>query len=101
MCIVCLKQYDEIRMDHLCIQEGSISCEYCSQSFSTTKPLLDHLESVHSERKMYKCLKCSKFFPMEFLKDIHERSHNTTTEQLIIRHPKNYDCKLVEMNLFK
>lgn len=77
-CFVCRERYVRSQGDkHLCIQQQPISCEYCSKAFSSTKRLLEHLVSAHNERKMYKCCKCTKHFGMIFLKNIHERSHDT------------------------
>lgn len=78
-CVVCHKRYTIDQNDrHVCNHQQSISCEYCSQAFNSTKQLLDHLKTAHSdETKMYTCLECNKIFAMVFLKDTHERSHDT------------------------
>ncbi|XP_055305238.1 zinc finger protein 82 homolog isoform X2 [Sitodiplosis mosellana] len=77
-CDVCRS---EVTADqHLCIEEENISCEYCPQTFVSTKNLLEHLESAHSEKKLHKCLKCHQYFRMMFLKIIHERNHDIITK---------------------
>lgn len=77
LCVVCRERYEKCRINqHLCTLEHSIICEYCSQAYSSTNRLLDHLKSAHTERNMYRCLKCPKLFGMIVLKNIHERSHD-------------------------
>lgn len=121
-CHIC--GYDGNQLDqHLCVEEKYISCEYCSQQYSSTKELLEHLDSVHSEKKMHKCGRCLESFRMVHLIRIHHMQiHGMTrvfrcdkcrkvyaTQDRLIRHqrrehkqekheeaeiPKLYSCDL-------
>lgn len=76
-CVVCGDNSVDIELDqHLCVQEEFMSCEYCSQTFTSTKRLLVHLDDDHSEEKKHRCSTCKLSFGMRFLKIIHEKSHN-------------------------
>ncbi|XP_031633963.1 zinc finger protein 184-like [Contarinia nasturtii] len=76
-CTVCFKSFVLSKIDqHLCTQEMEICCEYCTQSFTSTYRLLDHLDSRHMDATLYPCTKCTKHFSMMILKDVHERCHD-------------------------
>lgn len=71
--------------DHLCDGQESMHCEYCNEPFNATIKLIEHLNSKHTDDGiLYKCGKCSKFFKMTLLKDIHEKYHPDI--------PKPYRC---------
>lgn len=74
-CDVCVESltFNELN-EHLCDSEKSLTCEFCPRSFNVTAELLQHLES-HQERVLHRCRECSKYFGMEYLRNIHERTH--------------------------
>lgn len=64
---------------HLCGTQKMVKCEYCRKKFDVTINLLEHLETVHTTNKrMIRCEKCSKFYPMEYLKECHQATHDKT-----------------------
>ncbi|XP_031621089.1 PR domain zinc finger protein 5-like [Contarinia nasturtii] len=71
LCDVCKVPFtlDELN-NHLCDNEGSVCCEYCQQTFTTTIKLLEHL-GTHDKKKFYRCDECPKSFPMIKLKQYH------------------------------
>lgn len=86
-CKICSMQFSAEQYEqHLC-KGQSVQCDYCSESFRTTTSLLEHLECHNGHHKLYKCLDCSKIFPMVFLLDCHRaRQHR------IIERP--YSCRI-------
>lgn len=60
---------------HLCGEEKSIRCDYCTDEFNVTAKLLKHLET-HTQRKFYRCESCPKFFASITLKEHHLKSHS-------------------------
>ncbi|XP_055322856.1 zinc finger protein 208-like [Sitodiplosis mosellana] len=72
---------------HLCGGEKCIRCEYCSNEFTTTKKLLDHLDKSHEKKKLHQCDKCLKFFTMIILKEHHLKSHELDA-------PKTFICEI-------
>lgn len=83
-CEVCNKHFisNEEQQLHMCgTIELSIKCEYCSRSFQAISQLLAHLECEHDNRLMYRCQKCSKFFGMKKLVDLHEKYHPEEVEK--------------------
>lgn len=77
------QQYEQ----HLC-KGQSVPCDYCSESFQTTKSLLDHLDSdCHVEQhNLHKCPDCSKLFPMVFLLECHRAQHRGPIEKPYVCH---------------
>lgn len=74
-CEICNTQTAPI--SHLCGKNKIVQCEYCPEKLMTTEKLLEHLNSMHkSNRRLYGCEKCPKYFPMVFLKDCHQMSHS-------------------------
>lgn len=76
-CSICRIKIRRKEMNaHLCDQKDSVQCEYCSVHFMATNELLDHLETMHPiNRRLYRCEKCIKYFPMIFLRDSHQTCH--------------------------
>lgn len=70
----------------MCSTEKSILCDYCDISFNATVKLLQHLESAHDDRTIYKCRKsnCFQFFGMITLRTWHENQHKDQ--------PKPFGC---------
>lgn len=69
---------------HLCDEEKSIRCDYCSNEFTATVQLLEHLRNSHSTKIMHRCEKCPKFFPMIALKKYHMKVHEQDTTKPFI-----------------
>lgn len=102
MCEICRETLTTTsQKTHLCGSENSIQCEYCEERFEVTTQLLNHLHAVHSENiRLYRCIKCPKFLPMEVLRIYHQKSHgeneklftcdicskNFSTKMLLRRH---------------
>lgn len=77
-CVVCQENFTSNELDyHMCLNEKSIVCDYCNTSFNATVKLLQHLESAHDDRTIYKCRKssCPQFFGMITLRTWHENEH--------------------------
>ncbi|XP_055311588.1 zinc finger protein 878-like [Sitodiplosis mosellana] len=72
---------------HLCGEERSIGCEYCSNEFTITAKLLEHLKTDHATKKMHKCEKCPTFLAMIALKEFHMKSHELDA-------PKRFICEI-------
>lgn len=72
---------------HLCGKEKNISCEYCDEKFLSTIKLLDHLKTEHEKKKLYRCHKCTSFFPMILLRHYHMAQHENDL-------PKKYLCNI-------
>lgn len=86
-CVICEKSLTSKEMsEHLCYRQKSISCEYCSSSFSVTTQLVQHLEK-HDDRMMRGCKKCSRFFAMGKLVVWHEKEHET-------ERPRSFICDI-------
>lgn len=66
---------------HMCGNEKSINCEYCEKSFTTIVRLLRHLKK-HDKQRLYACGKCSRFLPMNTLKDFHMKIHSQDKPKL-------------------
>lgn len=81
-CVVCNKIYTKKELEeHLCSDLKVINCAYCNQSFRSTKNLLKHLEeSCKKDRLIYKCDSCSKYFPMEIIRDLHSDHHKVPSK---------------------
>lgn len=81
ICLICKIPLSVTNFDsHLCGNEKYVPCEYCSGRFTTTKRLREHLENVHkSNLQLHHCKKCTKYFPMVWLKNVHETVHNNET----------------------
>lgn len=79
ICTICSKSIDsnDIENNHKCDQMENIQCEYCTESFASTKILLKHLVNEHGNRTKYGCIKCGRCFGMNLLKEIHERHHKS------------------------
>lgn len=75
-CTVCGSKFisSEEFNRHLC-QGSSIQCSYCSETFSATAPLIEHLEHSHDEKTLFKCEKCGVFYSMLLLKQYHLAKH--------------------------
>lgn len=75
-CKICSMHFSATQYEqHLC-KGQSVQCAYCSESFHTTKSLLEHLE-IHKEHKLHKCSGCSKLFPMMYLLECHQINHGS------------------------
>ncbi|XP_031621086.1 zinc finger protein 845-like isoform X2 [Contarinia nasturtii] len=86
LCDVCKVAFTLKELNyHLCDNEGSICCEYCQQTFTTTIKLLEHLKS-HQKKKLYRCDECFKLLPMIKLKQYHMRLSHTQ--------PKLFTCTI-------
>lgn len=72
---------------HLCDDKKSIRCDYCTNDFTTTLALLNHIDLSHENKKFYGCEKCPTFFPMVALKEIHALSHAQDE-------PRQFACNL-------
>lgn len=81
-CSICRAKVERTKMNsHVCGQLDNIQCEYCSKRFTGTNKLLKHLDVMHkTKRRLYECEKCSKYFPMIFLRDSHQNTHANETE---------------------
>lgn len=81
-CSICLMffsgpQYEQ----HLCKGE-CVQCDYCSESFQTTKTLLEHLNCHKEQYTFHKCEFCPKLFNMKFLLECHQLAmHRTRIEE--------------------
>ncbi|XP_055311535.1 zinc finger protein 700-like [Sitodiplosis mosellana] len=76
---------------HLCGDEKSIRCDYCADEFTATSKLVEHLDKSHEKGKLlYRCEKCSKYFSMFALKELHMKVHD--------RAPKQFVCKVCHKN---
>ncbi|XP_055311515.1 zinc finger protein 878-like [Sitodiplosis mosellana] len=87
-CEICKTELtlDELS-SHLCGEKRSIGCEYCSNEFTITLQLVEHLETAHENKKLYKCEKCPIFFASIGLKEFHMKSHEHDA-------PRPYVCKV-------
>lgn len=83
-CEICDEQLtsNELKV-HLCGTETDLKCEYCTQSFNVTSEILQHLKDDHDSKLLYKCEKCrrcTRFFGMKYLRDLHERLQKEDSE---------------------
>lgn len=79
-CKVCSMHFSAKHYEqHLC-KGQSVQCDYCTESFQTTKSLLEHLECHTEYHSLHKCPDCSKLFPMEFLLDCHRAQQHRKIE---------------------
>lgn len=86
-CIVCCNQIEEKKMEqHFCGSEAYVACEYCDQTFSSIKQIVNHLKSHGSDVRLRKCQECPQFFGMEILKKYHLSYHE--------KHPKSFICSI-------
>lgn len=70
---------------HVCGSDRCIQCEYCKKSFDAILNLIQHIETDHTTDKIHhRCGKCTRFFGMMRLKDIHEMQHK--------EEPKLFTC---------
>lgn len=75
ICNVHLTSTEE-KQFHLCDSiKPSIKCEHCDGQFQAISTLLAHLERDHFQIIMHKCRKCSTYFGMQQLVDLHEKHH--------------------------
>lgn len=61
--------------EHMCSPSKTTECDYCDSSFSVTAKLLQHLETEHTDRTLYRCRKCPRFFGTIGLRSMHEENH--------------------------
>lgn len=88
-CVVCQDLCTETELDtHICSGLNTTNCGYCQQIFTTTKLLLQHLPDCKNEKISYGCGigKCTKYFLMESLAELHRKSHKDNEP------PKMYNC---------
>lgn len=83
-CTVCARRFEPNEI-HLCGNKKSIQCDYCRKKITATTELLEHLDKDHDEKKLHRCKKCAKFYPMQFLRDACLASH--------VDIPKTYTCE--------
>lgn len=78
-CELCKERLTSNEIDgHLCAMvKNCIKCEYCNSSFNSTIKVQQHLDNEHSNDKILRrCRKCTQYFEMEILRDIHEKWHD-------------------------
>lgn len=67
---------NELQQWHICGRDDSsihqMSCEYCDEQFDSLQKCQQHLEAMHTDRTLYRCGKCSKYFGMAQIRDLHE-----------------------------
>lgn len=88
-CEICQEYFtsNEIK-SHVCFDKMSITCEYCNETFTSIRTLMQHLENTHDDRKVYRCRYCYNYFGMTCLKDWHEKKHKKKS----IRGPNSKRC---------
>lgn len=94
-CSICRTKVDRTKMNnHVCDgQRDNIRCEYCSKLFTGTNKLLKHLDVAHkTKRRLYECEKSRRHFPMIFLRDFHQITHE--------KKPKEYSRSAKHMKIF-
>lgn len=81
-CEICreLLTLNEMMQWHICgcddgtTENRELSCEYCDQSFQSVAKCVEHLKTMHADdRTIYQCRKCSQYFGMMQLRDLHEK----------------------------
>lgn len=107
-CNQCLEQFTklgEFRV-HACAQ-GSNSCEYCDQTFATTKALQTHCLKAHETTdtsKIYKCGICSTEFSTHKSLALHARMHAPVKSRRVDApegsEEETFDCDECGMNYF-
>lgn len=75
-CAVCNEKYTAWELErHTCSGLESLDCGYCTQTFDTTKSLLQHLGNCNGDKLTYKCRYCHEYFFMESLTQRHTKQH--------------------------
>lgn len=102
-CSVCRRRMSHQEFErHLCFGMQAVPCEYCSLSFTTTRVLLDHLDSMHDEKQLYRCEHCPRFFAMTILKEHHTKQHTTVAKTFACSEcPKRYVSRTTLLNHMK
>lgn len=88
LCEICLlSMSDQEFAPHLCPNQGSIACEYCTDAtFTSILALREHLsDAAHANVTFYKCGKCTLAFPMRKLLEIHEHTNKTHSNKVVNR----------------
>lgn len=80
-CSVCDIRFvaKDLLFQHICMG-NEIYCEYCSEKFTTTIDLVNHLE-IHEEKRLHRCTKCPQFFAMSILLEHHLNKHPFCSKQ--------------------
>lgn len=82
-CTICKMELTANELNsHLCGDEKSIRCEYCSDTFTTTTALMKHLDNSNEKKMIYKCEKCTRNFLSIFLKDHHTKLHDSPEQSV-------------------
>lgn len=82
-CKICTMNFSAAQFEqHLC-KGQSVQCDYCFESFETTKSILTHLESHKDYHNLHKCTDCSKLFPMMYLLECHQHQHKLVEKKHI------------------
>lgn len=74
---------------HLCVNEESIDCHYCTSSFASIHDLMNHIVLQHSmetktKSNVYKCDYCSAVYASPILLKCHKKSHKRGEAMIIL-----------------
>ena len=53
------------------VENISFGCESCNENFETNKQLMEHIASVHDEKKLQKCFICNEEFSTKKIAEEH------------------------------
>lgn len=83
LCRICIKRFTKQEFEtHLCSGDN-MNCDQCSESFTSTMDLVNHLENDHRLPLKYKCYKCARKYQMKLLLDIHKETHTDDEKKFI------------------